>query len=53
MQEALGLKVSQFIAIMGDGAPDPSREALASSQARAHMERLVARLMERAKEEIH
>lgn len=44
MQEALGLKVSQFVALMGDSVPDQAREALSSSQARAHMERLIARL---------
>lgn len=48
MQEALGLKVSQFVALMGDGMPDRQREALAGAQAREHMERLVARLSREA-----
>ena len=44
MQEALGLKVSQFVGLMGD-APTTQEDALSSAQqARQHVERLVARL---------
>ena len=44
MQEALGLKVSQFVGLMGD-TPVSAREAAdAASQARRHVERLVQEL---------
>lgn len=46
MQEALGLKVSQFIGLMGDAPVTPEESALAATQARAHVERLVRRLAE-------
>lgn len=43
MQEALGLKVSQFLALMGD-LPTPQAETLAQeTAARAHVRRLMAR----------
>jgi len=43
MQEALGLKVSQFLALMGD-LPTPASEMLAQeTAARAHVRRLMAR----------
>ncbi len=43
MQEALGLKVSQFLALMGD-LPTPQSDMLAQeSAARAHVKRLMAR----------
>lgn len=44
MQDALGLKVSQFIGLMGDAPVTPEESALAATQARAHVERLVRRL---------
>ena len=44
MQEALGLKVSQFVGLMGD-APATQEDVMeAAQQARQHVERLVARL---------
>ena len=48
MQDALGLKVSQFVALMGD-APQSQADALGSAQeARLYVERLVSRLMNQA-----
>ena len=46
MQDALGLKVSQFVSLMGDAAPDPSETFLQQSQARERIRRLVERLQE-------
>lgn len=48
MQDALGLKVSQFVALMGD-EPQSQSEALSSAQAaRRYVERLVRRLVDQA-----
>jgi len=48
MQDALGLKVSQFVSLMGD-APAPQEEAsLQQSEARERIKRLVQRLDEEA-----
>ena len=48
MQDALGLKVSQFVGLMGD-EPPAREDALVSEQAaRRYVERLVARLMDQA-----
>ncbi len=44
MQETLGLKVSQFLGIMGDAPPTVADQAEQESQARAHICSLVARL---------
>jgi len=44
MQETLGLKVSQFLGIMGDAPPAPAEQAEQESMARAHIRSLVARL---------
>ena len=44
MQQALGLKVSQFVGLMGDSVPTPEETALQQSQARAHIRALVERL---------
>jgi len=44
MQETLGLKVSQFLGIMGDVVPAPADQAEQESMARAHIRSLVARL---------
>ena len=44
MQDALGLKVSQFVELMGDSRPDVEDELLLQSQARERIERLVTRL---------
>ena len=45
MQDALGLKVSQFVGLMGD-APQSGADAVVSAQeARQYAERLVERLM--------
>ena len=48
MQDALGLKVSQFVALMGD-TPQSQSEALTGAQeARQYVERLVERLLTQA-----
>ena len=48
MQEALGLKVSQFVGLMGD-RPVSQEEAMeAAGQARMHVEKLVRRLADTA-----
>ena len=44
MQEALGLKVSQFLGIMGDETPDPLAQQESISLARAHIRRLLSRV---------
>ena len=46
MQEALGLKVSQFVGLMGDTPQSAEAAALAAGQARRHVEELVRRLDE-------
>lgn len=43
MQDALGLKVSQFVALMGDTAPDMHQMLDARRAATAHIESLLAR----------
>ena len=47
MQEALGLKVSQFVALMGDTPLSPAQAQDSASYARRHVERLVRELSER------
>ena len=47
MQEALGLKVSQFVGLMGDTPASPAETAAAASQARRHVEQLVKQMEER------
>ena len=44
MQDALGLKVSQFVAIMGDSAPAREDQFMQQSEARERIRQLVARL---------
>jgi hypothetical protein len=44
MQDALGLKVSQFVSLMGDSGPDQAESALLQSQARERIRRLVKNL---------
>ena len=44
MQDALGLKVSQFVGLMGDGKPDRQQELLRQSEARDHIRRVVEKL---------
>lgn len=44
MQEALGLKVSQFLGLMGDENPKSEDEALANSAAHEHMRKVVQKL---------
>ncbi len=44
MQQALGLKVSQFVALMGDKTPDADEAWLQQNAAREHIRRLVERL---------
>ncbi|MBR2718222.1 MAG: DEAD/DEAH box helicase [Clostridia bacterium] len=45
MQEALGLKVSQFVGLMGDTPLSAQQAADAASQARKHVEKIVQELM--------
>ena len=51
MQEALGLKVSQFVALMGDAPQSPEETAQSATQARRHVERLAALLSKQEREE--
>ncbi len=44
MQDALGLKVSQFVAIMGDSTPSREDQFIQQSEARERIRQLVARL---------
>jgi SWI/SNF-related matrix-associated actin-dependent regulator of chromatin subfamily A-like protein 1 len=44
MQQALGLKVSQFVALMGDKTPTQDETWIQQSEARAHIHALVERL---------
>ena len=44
MQDALGLKVSQFVSIMGDTPASPNDEALRQSEARERIQRLVEQI---------
>ena len=46
MQQALGLKVSQFVALMGDKTPTQEEAWMHQSEAREHIRRLVERLRE-------
>ena len=46
MQDALGLKVSQFVAIMGDATPSREDQFLQQSEARERIKQLVKRLEE-------
>ena len=41
MQEALGLKVSQFLGLMGDAPPSAAQSAAGANYARRHVENLV------------
>ena len=44
MQDALGLKVSQFVQLMGDKAPDMDSVQRAQRAAKMHIERMLTRL---------
>ncbi len=44
MQEALGLKVSQFVGLMGDQQPSPDEQFMRQTEAREHIKRLVEQL---------
>ena len=44
MQEALGLKVSQFLGLMGDTPLSPAESAEAAHQARKHVEMIAAQM---------
>ena len=44
MQDALGLKVSQFVSLMGDELPDRQEEFLHQSEAREHIRNIVDKL---------
>jgi len=46
MQQALGLKVSQFVALMGDKTPTQDEAWLQQSAAREHIRRLISRLQD-------
>ena len=45
MQDALGLKVSQFVGLMGDTPQSETDALLGAQEARQHVERLVQRLL--------
>ena len=45
MQEALGLKVSQFVGLMGDTPQSAQEQSDAAAQARRHVERLAEELL--------
>lgn len=47
MQEALGLKVSQFLGLMGDAPDDAEDHALAAQAATQHMKRVLEKLRQR------
>lgn len=51
MQEALGLKVSQFVGLMGDRADTPQEQFLMESHAREYIRNLVRHLQEAAANE--
>ena len=44
MQDALGLKVSQFVQLMGDRVPDREQEFLMQSEARERIKKMVERI---------
>ena len=46
MQDALGLKVSQFVGLMGDTPQSQADALMAAQEARQYIEKLVQRLME-------
>jgi len=46
MQDALGLKVSQFVGLMGDAPQDQADVIHSAQEARNYVERLVNRLVE-------
>lgn len=48
IQDALGLKVSQFVALMGDSPQTQEQLSQSTQYARQHVERLVQRLLENA-----
>ncbi len=48
MQEALGLKVSQFVSLMGDSSPSQEQRLLLETEARERIRRLVERLRQEA-----
>lgn len=48
MQEALGLKVSQFIGLMGDAPESAEERALSTQASTSHMQRVLAKLRGRS-----
>jgi len=46
MQDALGLKVSQFVSLMGDELPSPDDELMRQTEARERIRKLVERLQD-------
>ena len=45
MQDALGLKVSQFVQLMGDKTPELGEQRSAQRAAKAHIERMLERYL--------
>ena len=48
MQEALGLKVSQFVSLMGDKPASPDEQLQQARQARKHVERIAETLLKQS-----
>lgn len=46
MQEALGLKVSQFVQLMGDATPSQEQTLLMQVEARAYVRQIAQRLLQ-------
>lgn len=46
VQDALGLKVSQFVALMGDEVQSPDEALAGAQEAKKYMERLITRLVD-------
>jgi SNF2 family DNA or RNA helicase len=49
MREALGLKIAQFMGVMGDEAEQPEDQVLAEQASKAHMRKVLARLTSKIK----
>ncbi len=45
MQDALGLKVSQFVGLMGDAVPDPQDQLMGTQDAHRYAQKLIERLL--------
>ena len=53
MQEALGLKVSQFVGLMGDKSETDDERLLGQAAANQHMQRVIEKLKVRGKKGKH